>query len=216
MTQNPYDILGVQTTATKQEIKKAYHAKAKLFHPDKISKEAAEQLKDVITDLNEAKEILLNKEKRKLFDELGVVETADQKKTKKKQAMIGVINTVMQMEGITPENFVLNLKKLLNKEIDNQQENFNKIDRTIQAIDDIDRVKYRGLKKRIDINLAAGNLKKQLGGSKYGLESAIKMLKECIDMADSYQDDSDQTQRQTIQFTSFQIKGGATSIGGWQ
>lgn len=34
---NPYEILGVQKTATKQEIKKAYREALSQYHPDKVN-----------------------------------------------------------------------------------------------------------------------------------------------------------------------------------
>lgn len=51
---DPYAILGIQKNATKDEIKKAYHSKAKELHPDVGGSTQAFQ------DLQEAYEKLLN------------------------------------------------------------------------------------------------------------------------------------------------------------
>jgi molecular chaperone DnaJ len=64
-----YDTLGVATTATTDEIKKAYRKLAIKFHPDKNqgNKEAEEKFKDISV----AYETLSNEEKRTTYDKYG-------------------------------------------------------------------------------------------------------------------------------------------------
>jgi len=63
-----YKTLGVKKEATPAEIKRAYRALARKYHPD-VSKapDAAKRFKEV----NEANEVLSDPEKRKRYDELG-------------------------------------------------------------------------------------------------------------------------------------------------
>lgn len=63
-----YKILGVERTASEEEIKKAYRKLARKYHPD-VSKEkdAEEKFKEV----NEANDVLSDAEKRKAYDQLG-------------------------------------------------------------------------------------------------------------------------------------------------
>lgn len=64
-----YDILGVQRTASPDDIKKAFRKLAMKYHPDKNpgDKKAEESFKEV----NEAYEVLQDTEKRKAYDQFG-------------------------------------------------------------------------------------------------------------------------------------------------
>ncbi len=64
-----YQSLGVPRTATDAEIKKAFRKLAREFHPDvaKDKKKAEEKFKEI----NEAYEVLSDKDKRRKYDELG-------------------------------------------------------------------------------------------------------------------------------------------------
>lgn len=64
-----YAVLGVSKGATDEEIKKAYKQQVKKYHPDlnPDSKTAEEKMKEV----NEAYEVLSNKEKRARYDQFG-------------------------------------------------------------------------------------------------------------------------------------------------
>jgi DnaJ-class molecular chaperone len=64
-----YDVLGVPREATEQQIRKAFRDLARKYHPDRNpgDKQAEERFKEV----NRASEVLLNKEKRELYDEFG-------------------------------------------------------------------------------------------------------------------------------------------------
>src|ERR1700679_286185 len=64
-----YRVLGVSAKATDEEIKKAFRALARKYHPDvaKDKKSAEEKFKEI----NEANEVLSNPDSRKKFDQLG-------------------------------------------------------------------------------------------------------------------------------------------------
>src|SRR5438067_11702323 len=63
-----YEILGVQRSASSEEIKKAYRIKARQYHPD-VNKEpeAEAQFKEV----SEAYEVLIDVDKRAAYDRFG-------------------------------------------------------------------------------------------------------------------------------------------------
>ena len=64
-----YDVLGVAKGASDDEIKKAHRKLAKKYHPDlnRDNPEAAEKFKE----LNEAYEVLSDKDKRARYDQFG-------------------------------------------------------------------------------------------------------------------------------------------------
>lgn len=63
---NPYDVLGVNKSSSEDEIKKAFRKAAHKYHPDK---EGGNEAK--FKEINEAYQILSNKEKRAQYDQFG-------------------------------------------------------------------------------------------------------------------------------------------------
>ena len=67
----PYQVLGVHRRASSQEIRKAYKAKVKEWHPDKnTSPEAQAQF----VEINKAYELLSDPERRRNYDNSGITE----------------------------------------------------------------------------------------------------------------------------------------------
>lgn len=66
MAKNYYDILGVSKTASKEEMKKAFHKLAHKYHPDKKGGDEAR-----FKELNEAYQVLSDDSKRAQYDQYG-------------------------------------------------------------------------------------------------------------------------------------------------
>ena len=62
---NYYQVLGLERTASEDDVRKAYRKLARKYHPD-VSKEADAELK--MRDINEANDVLRDKEKRAAYD----------------------------------------------------------------------------------------------------------------------------------------------------
>lgn len=65
-----YDILGVKKTATDDELKKAYRQLARKYHPDLHPGDKSAEAK--FKELQEAYDILADKEKRRTYDQFGM------------------------------------------------------------------------------------------------------------------------------------------------
>lgn len=70
-----YEIIGVERTASQQEIKKAYHKLALRLHPDKNPND--EDAKEKFQQLQKVISILGDEEKRALYDQTGCVDDAE-------------------------------------------------------------------------------------------------------------------------------------------
>jgi len=68
MSKSLYDSLGISTSATEAEIKKAYRKLARKYHPD-VNKEPGAE--DKFKEINAAYEVLSDKEKRAQYDQFG-------------------------------------------------------------------------------------------------------------------------------------------------
>jgi curved DNA-binding protein len=63
-----YKILGVDKTASQDEIKKSYRKLARKYHPDTNKEKDAE---NKFKEISEAYEVLGNKEKKEKYDNIG-------------------------------------------------------------------------------------------------------------------------------------------------
>lgn len=66
-----YDRLEVKPDATEEEIKKEYKRLSKMWHPDK-NPDKKEEATVKFQEISQAKEILLDSEKRKIYDQVGM------------------------------------------------------------------------------------------------------------------------------------------------
>ena len=65
-----YEVLGVAKNASLDDIKKAYRTLARKYHPD-VTKEEKKQAEEKFKEVSEAYEVLVDPDKRKLYDQYG-------------------------------------------------------------------------------------------------------------------------------------------------
>jgi molecular chaperone DnaJ len=65
-----YEVLGITRNATEEQIKQAYRKLAKQFHPD-MNPDNRKEAEEKFKELSEAYEVLLDKDKRQLYDQYG-------------------------------------------------------------------------------------------------------------------------------------------------
>lgn len=66
-----YKILGVNKNATDAEIKKAFKTQARKYHPDMHPDSKKAEMTEKFKDINEAYEVLSDKQKRTIYDQVG-------------------------------------------------------------------------------------------------------------------------------------------------
>ncbi len=123
---NPYEILGLDKSATFGDIKKAYYFKAQETHPDKGGDVESFRLVKLAYD------ILKSKDKRKLFDEEGIIEDSDITF----MAIAGLkqlfINTVCKVnpEDIAYLDIINEMKEAIHKGISDTAKHISKVKET--------------------------------------------------------------------------------------
>lgn len=106
-----YETLGVEPTATEDEIRAAYRRLARKYHPDVSTEPDREAM---IRAINEARDVLLDAERRRAHD-VGADTTPDQKTVEATGMLVRYFNdAVNQMQPVVP--FVATCIDLLKRE----------------------------------------------------------------------------------------------------
>jgi len=120
---NPYDILGVSVTATREEVKAAYRKLSKEYHPDKNkgNKEAEAMFKDIAW----AYEILSDEKNRHRFDTTGfsaVIDIESEAITYVSRTFMSIVSQVWTHLESQPDLIDIAFKKVMNDRVKEKQD----------------------------------------------------------------------------------------------
>ncbi len=172
MEKSPYDVLGVDKRATKEEIKQRYKDLAKIHHPDVGGDHKKFQ------EIQEAYEILNDEERRRKFDATGSVKREPSNEDKFKHFCIQVAMPIIQGNN---ENFDLvgSIKMEISQMIGRVQ---GMMDQTKAELRKLRLV--QGRIKKDETNILTGMIQeriKHLIEHEKNLENDIDFLNYCID-----------------------------------
>lgn len=207
MTNNLYEILGVERDATPEQIKKAYRTLCKTHHPD-VGGDPEEFRK-----VQEAYDCLMDEDKRKRYDEFGFIPGGEAEK----HALI-VINTLCRVfdemsQSLTPEelekfDLIGIMKDAILEKTTKQYECIDLINKDIQSINKLKSVLEGRLKTRTQKstpNFFIKTLEKRISNAEIHLKDAeyqLKLSKDMYEMVGEYDftfDTEEAPQQQRIQ-----------------
>jgi len=113
---DPYEVLGVDQEATREEIKRAYKKLSQKYHPDKDGGDAQKMV-----DINVAYEILCDPERRKAYDEFGDISSDLNPRKEAKQIIRACFIAVVEhADNLDDLNMVESLRRNIEKVIDEE------------------------------------------------------------------------------------------------
>lgn len=164
----PYEILGVERTADKKAIKKAFQLKAKQTHPDKFPGDADKEAEFI--RIKKAYEVLKHPKRRARYDKTGDVEPEEEIDTIAIGIILAHFKTVVLEQEAKVTDYTINVKKKI------EEENYKFIEQSMIATIVIK--KLRVLKKKFIVTEGEENiLIDSLDSDILDLEVSIKILK---------------------------------------
>ena len=184
-----YDTLGVGVNATKDEIKRAYHKKAKEHHPDTESGS-----KEKFHEVSHAYEILFDPLKREKYDKTGDDSSKPSNENAEIYTLIMRAFSEIFYNSTYPESIdiVSEIKKVLNSQKQNIEKEIKKSDLIIAKCE---RVIHQFKKKSKGANIFVSTLNntiKQENEKKEKLQANIVLLEKATELTSDYIFDVDE------------------------
>jgi curved DNA-binding protein CbpA len=179
---NMYEILGIPKNATKDEIKKAYKAKAMEHHPDRGGNE------EKFIEVLQAYEILSDSEKRSIYDEHGTVNSI---LTDINDIAIQTIESLVRkyIHDKTVFNPSYNIVELIKSFAHkNRKDSLNKINSNTSLIKDLTRFKKK-IRSKNEKNIILDVVEEELfkiDSDNYQLRFQVRMNEKLIDIISNY------------------------------
>ena len=176
---NPYEELNLSKDATGDQIKKAYRNLSKLHHPDINKNKDTSKFRDI----QQAYDILQDEEKRKHFDETGLLPDEQEENTIKGKTRENLYNLVKQI--LNDKNFIQRYNNIdfINTILDIINNNKIKIEEAKKSVTEycetmkliLDKFNYKGesndfIKEIIEVSI------KEKAGQVQSMEIELKVL----------------------------------------
>lgn len=135
MAKKLYETLGVEDTATKSEIKKAYRKLSKVYHPDKGGDA------DKFRDINEAYNILSDDKMREAYDNGTELSELKEESDGLIRRTFSIFEEVLNSAGFVPEysNLFVKMRELCNEKYKICDEEIERFENQIRNVEDIQR-----------------------------------------------------------------------------
>lgn len=137
MTDNLYEVLGVEPGASKDQIKAAYRAAARKHHPDAGG--SAEHFMAVTRSYD----VLMNDELRATYDADGTVDDGDVRK--QRDRVMGILSecldvVIEQIDGNVSENDVVRMmKRIISTGVENLDKQIKNFEKQVASLSEINR-----------------------------------------------------------------------------
>jgi len=181
-----YEILNIDPTSTKEQIKKAYRNLAHKFHPDKEGGD-----NDKFTDINKAYAVLIDDTARNRYDETGQSDKIDIRKAAQDAIIsifIGVIETNPD-DVLIRMDIIKFIQKSINENMGNVKVNIKKIGKDKKRLSKLlNRIKRKNKKNNI-FNAVLGARIDGLNRSAKAGSEQLKMWGEALNILAEYKDD---------------------------
>lgn len=188
--ENLYDVLGVDKDANNEEIRDAYHKKAKEHHPDKGGDAM------IFASVSFAYKVLSDPASRKEYDEFGSTSEASEKEKAAlehiKQIIQQLISAVINMNGYGSRETALATatKKVLKEQIRDTKKMIEEAKRVIRSLEQILH-KTKRKKQKSKPNIFDGIANGMIEDRKNFISKAsaqLEMLECAVSIVDEYED----------------------------
>lgn len=171
---NPHEILGVNKTASKEEIKKAYKRKAMILHPDRGGD------KDKFNEAKDAYETLINGDKKKPSNSIDA----------HAMSLLGhLFNSIIDAAG--DNIFTIDVVKMARNKIEENITGFKLGDRQSgKKIEKLTKLNRRMITKNKRVNIFGNLLEQQIDAEKRAIESNehnLKVANLMLEILDDYE-----------------------------
>ena len=170
-----YDVLGVNSDASNEEIKKSFREKAKKYHPD-----SSEGDRDTFEKIKHASLVLLDPTKRKRYDETGEEDSGpDHTQTEAMTIIMSILGKILAQDS--PQR--MNITSIIKTNLEGmKKEGYESIENIKTEINKFEKLEKRFIKKNKGPNIFSISMRSNIRRSEEQIENCNKKIA-VIDLA---------------------------------